>query len=70
MISVVLVADRDSTESPGIMKNSQDKTMNAKVSLFGKEKINKIKVKSSSFYSVLSINRAFKMPNILNFVQI
>ena len=68
MISVVLVEDPNvPTEPPVIMKNSQDKTKKAKVSLFGKDKINKIKVKSSSFYSVLNINCAFKMPNILNF---
>ena len=53
MISVVLVADADNpTPPPVIMKNSKDKTKNAKVSLFGTDKINKIKVKSSSFYSV------------------
>ena len=68
MISVVLVVvGPDSTKPPVTMKNSKDKTKNAKVSLFGTDKINKIKVKSSSFYSVLNINSAFKMQNILNF---
>ena len=69
MSSVVLVgdADPDPTPPPVIIKNSQDKTKKAKVSLLGKGKINKIKVKSSTFYSVLSINCAFKMHNILNF---
>ena len=68
MISVVLVVGGpDSAEPPVTMKNSKDKTKNAKVSLFGTDKINKIKVKSSSFYSVPNINCAFKMPNILNF---
>ena len=68
MISVVLVEDPDDpTKPPVTMKNSKDKTKNAKVSLFGKDKINKIKVKSSSFYSVLNINCAF---NILNFCEI
>ena len=69
MISVVLVEDPNvPTEPPVIMKNSQDKTKKAKVSLFGKDKINKIKVKSF-FYSVLNINSAFKMPNIMNICE-
>ena len=65
MISVVLVKDPDPTLPPVIMKNSKDKTKKAKVSLFGKDKINKIKVKSSYFYSFPKINCSFKMPNIL-----
>ena len=42
MISVVLVEDPDDpTQPPVIMKNSKDKTKNAKVSLFGRTRSTK-----------------------------
>ena len=41
MTSVVLVEDPDPTKPPVIMKNSKDKTKNAKVSLFGRTRSTK-----------------------------